>query len=83
MPGIQVTIMGVGRGVRGALTTLDFEIISKKKLFFDFEGQKPKFTNFGPPLEKNWENPLLAPPWKKSFRRPWSQCVFISCWNLL
>jgi len=58
-------------GARGPRSSLDFEIISKKRLFFQFRGAKSNFTTFGPPLGKKfWENPQLAPPWKKSFRRP-------------
>ena len=63
--------MGVGRG--GLWPPLDFEIISKKRLFFQFRGVKTKFHRFMvSPWKKFWENPVLAPPWKKSFRRPWS-----------
>jgi len=46
------------------LPPLDFEIISKKRLFFQFRGIKTNFTAFGPPRKKFRENPLLAPPWK-------------------
>jgi len=60
--------MGVGRGGRGGLGPLDFEIISKKRLFFQFREVKNKFHRFWSPLGKNY--PLLAPPRKKSFRRP-------------
>jgi len=54
--------MGVGRG--GPSLPPDFEIISKKKLFFQFRGVKTKFHHFLPPWKKFWENPLLAPPGK-------------------
>jgi len=64
--------MGIGRGgQRGAFPPLNFEIISKKRLFFQFQGVKNKFHQFWPPWKKFWENPLLPPPSKKSFRRPW------------
>jgi len=57
---------------KGGQDPLDFEIISKKRLFFQFRGVKNKFNHFWPPpWKKFWENRLLAPPWKKSFRRPW------------
>jgi len=43
-----LAVMGVGRGCRGALAPLDFEIIGKEGCFFNFEG-------------KNYISPLLAP----------------------
>jgi len=43
---------------------LDFEIIGKKRLFFQFRGVKNKFHHFPPPWKKIWENPLLAAPGK-------------------
>jgi len=49
-------------GGGGASPSLDFEIISKKGCFFDFEGLKPNFTTFGSPWKKFWESPLLPPP---------------------
>jgi len=51
-------------GGRGAWPPLDFEIISKRGCFFNFEGWKPNFTTFGTPWKKFWENPQV-PPWKK------------------
>jgi len=56
---IVIVGMGVERGVAGGGQgpTLDFEIISKKRLFFQFRGVKSKFHH-------------IWPPWKKSFRRP-------------
>ena len=52
--------MSVGRG--DFCAPLDFEIISKKRLFFQFRGVKNKFHRFWPPPGKTfWENPLLAP----------------------
>jgi len=53
--------MGVGTGRQGGLGPLDFEIISNKRLFFQFRGIKNKFHHFWPPLEKIWENLLLSP----------------------
>jgi len=49
----------------GAWSPLDFEIFSKKKLFFQFRGVKSKFHHFWSPLEKFWKNPRVATPWKK------------------
>jgi len=49
---------------------LDLGIISNKRLFFQFRGVKNKFHRFWPPWKTFWENPLLPPSWKKSFRRP-------------
>jgi len=44
------------------LAPLDFEIISKKRLFFQFRGVKTTFHRFCPPPGKKfWENTLLAP----------------------
>jgi len=57
----------------GALASLDFEIISKKRLFFQFRGVKNKFHHIWPPLEKNLGKIPYCPPWKKSFRRPCHQ----------
>jgi len=69
---IRVVTMGVGGG-RGPLDPPDFEIISKKRLFFEFRGvKKTNFTTFGSPLEKILKKSPTAPPWKKSYRRPWS-----------
>ena len=51
-------LMGVGRGAR---PPLEFEIISKKRLFFQFPGVKNKFHRFGP-LEKILGKPPSAPP---------------------
>ena len=58
-------------GTGGALDpTLDFEIISKKRLFFQFRGVKNKFHHFWPsPVNKNWENPYW-PPLKKILPTP-------------
>jgi len=62
--------MSIERGAGGAKSPLDFEIISKKTLVFQFRGVKTKFHHFCPPLEKILGKPLLVLPWKKSFRRP-------------
>ena len=70
---------GNRKGVRGASSprgfwnlTVSYELLSKKGCFVRFEWVKLNFTTF-PPLEKSfwhlWKNPLLPPPWKKSFRR--------------
>ena len=68
--------MGIERGTGGALVPLDFEIISKERLFFLFRRVKNKFHHFWPPWKKFWENPLLSPR-KKSFRRPWTETLFV------
>jgi len=44
----------------------------QKRLFCLFRVGKSKFHPFWPPLEKFWKNILVVPPWKKSFRRPWT-----------
>jgi len=63
--------MGVGREGQGwALASLDFETISKKRLFFQFRGVKNKFYRFWLPPGKNFGKIPYWPPWKKSFRRP-------------
>ena len=46
---------------RGYLDPLDFEIISKKCYFFNFERQKPNFTTFALPLKISLGKSLLAP----------------------
>jgi len=46
--------MGVGRGGKGAETTLDIHNFSKKGYFLSFEWEKTNFTTFGLPLEKNF-----------------------------
>jgi len=43
---------------------LDFEIISKKRLFFQFRGVKQISLLLAPSWKKFWENPLLVPPGK-------------------
>jgi len=68
--------MGVGRGAGGLGPTLDFELFSKKSCFLSFEWEKSNFATFEP-LEKFWKNTLVAPPCKKSFRRPWKGLDFI------
>jgi len=71
--------MGIGRGDRRGLgVPLEFEIISKKRLFFQFRGVETKFHHFCPPRKKFWENPLLATPWKKSLQRPLSLALLSS-----
>ena len=64
--------MGVGSGGRGAFSPLDFEIISIKRLFFQFRKVKNKFHHFWPIPGKNFGKIPYWPPWKKSFRRPCS-----------
>ena len=50
------TNMGVGRGGNGPL---DFEILSKKSCFLNFEWEKANLTTF-----HHWKNPLVAPSGK-------------------
>jgi len=70
------TSMGIGRRGRGAFPP-GFYNFSKKSFFLSFEWVKTNFTTFGPVQERFWEN-LLVPPWKKSFRRPWTQLIGVS-----
>jgi len=58
--------MGVGRG------GVEFEIEQEKVVFFVLSGKKrisPLLAPSGNILEKS----LSAPPWKKSFRCPWTE----------
>ena len=48
----------------------------KKGCFLSFEWEKSNFTTFGHPLDKFRKKPLVAAPWKKSFRRPCLQWGF-------
>jgi len=43
----------------------------QKKLFFQFRWVKNKFHHFWPRPEKRFGKIPTAPPWKKTFRRPW------------
>ena len=54
-------IMGVGRGGKGAETTLDIHNFSKKGYFLSFEWEKTNFTTFGLPLEKTLEESTIGP----------------------
>jgi len=54
----------------GQGSPLEFEIISKKRLFFQFRGVKPNFTTFGTPPEKLFGKKPTGPRWKKFFQRP-------------
>jgi len=55
---------------------LDFEIISKKRLFFQFIEVKTKFHHFWPPLVKILGKSLLVPPGKNPFDvHGWMVCV--------
>jgi len=54
------------RGGRGGLgLLLDFEIIGKKRLFFQFRGVKTKFNHFWPPPGKNFGKIPYLPPLEK------------------
>jgi len=62
---------GVGRGGGGLAPTLDFEIISKKRLFFSISRGKKQISPLLAPPAKYLGKFPTGPPWKKSFRRPW------------
>ena len=66
--------MGVGRG-GGALAPLNFEIISKKRLVFQFRGVKTKFHNFCPPLEKIWGKSPTGPLLEKILPTPMANTI--------
>jgi len=72
-----------GRRKGGDLFPLDIKIFSKK-LFSSFRVEK-KISRLLPPLEKFWKNPLVANPWKLSFRRPrplvFQYCVTCECYQ--
>ena len=66
--------MGVGRGGGTGYgppgfsnLTFSVKFSAKKDCYLRFESVKWNLTTFFPP----GKNPLLAPPWKKTFRRPW------------
>ena len=59
---------GGRRGAKASL--LDFEIISKKRLFFQFRGAKNKFHHFCPPLEKILGKFPTGPPLEKILPTP-------------
>jgi len=61
--------MGVGRGPGGPWSPLDFEIISKKRLFFQFRGIKTNSTTFGHPW-KNFGKIPFWPPLEKILPTP-------------
>jgi len=46
---VASTYMGVGRGGREALDSLDFENFSKKGCFLSYEWEKANFATFGLP----------------------------------
>jgi len=68
---LTLETMGVGRGgARRGLAFLVLEIISKKGCFFNFEGQKPNFNTFVPPLEKILGKSPTGPPLEKILPTP-------------
>jgi len=71
--------MGVGRGEqRGAFPPLDFEIISKKRLFFQFRRVKTKFHSpLLPPPGKNFGKIPYWPPLEKILPTPMSAFLII------
>ena len=62
--------VGVERRGRGRPCPLDFEIICKKRLFFQFRGVKNKFHHFWHPLEKILGKSPTAPPLEKILPTP-------------
>jgi len=68
---------GRRKGGQEGLGPLDFEIISKKRLFFQFRGVKAIFTTFDPPVEKILGKSPTGPPLGKSIRRPCSLCACV------
>ena len=58
---VEICTLRHGRRKGGLGPPLNFEIISQKRLFFQFQGVKTNFTTFAPPWKKFWENPLLLP----------------------
>jgi len=67
----HLPIMGVGMG---AAPTWILKILAKKDVLLVSSGKKQS-SPLLVPLEKFWKNPLVATPWKKSFRRP---CCLVS-----
>ena len=61
---------GVGREGQGASPPWILKLL-QKKLFFQFRWVKNKFHHFWPRPEKRFGKIPTAPPWKKTFRRPW------------
>ena len=66
-------------GTRWPRPPLEFEIISKKRLLFQFRWIKTKLYHFGPPWKKFWENPLVVPSGKNPSDAhdpyPWSPAI--------
>ena len=58
---VEICTLRHGRRKGGLGPPLNFEIISQKRLFFQFQGVKTNFTTFAPPWKKFWENPLVLP----------------------
>jgi len=54
--------------------SFSYDIFTKKRLFYQFQGGKTKFHHFWPPWTNPyaciWKNPLLPLPWKKFAQRP-------------
>jgi len=57
-------------GEREDLAPLYFEIISKKRLFFQFQGVRTKFHHFWPPPGKNFGKIPYWPPPEKILPTP-------------
>jgi len=61
---------GRRKGSRGAKAPLDFEIFSKKRLFFQFRGVKKQISPLLAPLEKNFGKIPYWPPLEKILLTP-------------
>jgi len=66
------------KGGERTLPSPGFWKFQQKKVILLILREKNKFYHFWPPLENFWKNPLVAPVWKKSFRRPSLQCVLFT-----
>jgi len=74
--------MGVGgRGSGGAWTSLDFEIISNKRLFLQFRGVKTKFHQFWLPPGKNFGKIPYCPPLGKNPSTSMSRSVMAATFH--
>jgi len=61
------------RAARGAKTPWILKILAKKVVFL-ISRAKTQISSLLPPPENILEKSPSAPPWKKSFWRPWWQC---------
>jgi len=68
--------MSIERGAGGAKSPLDFEIISKKTLVFQFRGVKTKFHHFCPPPGKDFGKTPTGPPLEKILPTPMNVVLY-------